>query len=342
MELIDSGSFIDGHMGLAMRDAVANGERVVLPLIAYYGTNRLRERVTASEAANEQEFETEFFSRTAGYKDCLDPSSSYKYFEKWFGYAAKADFDLRGQQREQMGGNYVEADTAYTPLIKAVAEAVEVVLAYSGWKNLRFSFVHRNLVMTHPDMGVLEISQLSDGVRSMIAMAADIAHRAVRLNAMLGREAVIKTPGLVLIDEVDLHLHPAWQQTVLESLLAAFPGIQFVVTTHSPQVISSVPDKCIRIIEDGQVFTAPKGTQGAESSRILKRVFGTELRPPANENTKLLRDYMDLVFADKWAEPEALAMRRRLDEIFSDEEPELTRADLHIENRQWELSDEES
>ena len=63
-----------------MRDAVANGKQVVLPLIAYYGTNRLRERATNGETANTQDFESEFFSRTAGYKDCLDPSSSYKYF----------------------------------------------------------------------------------------------------------------------------------------------------------------------------------------------------------------------------------------------------------------------
>ena len=249
---------------------------------------------------------------------------------------------MRNQQREQMGNNYVPTDTAYTPLIKAVAAAVDGVLAHSGWKNLRFSFSHRNLVMNHADGSVLEISQLSDGIRSMIAMAADIAHRAVRLNSFLGLEAVVKTPGIVLIDEVELHLHPAWQQVALDNLLATFPGIQFIVTTHSPQVISSVPDGCIRIIDNGQVFTAPKGTQGAEASRILKRIFGTELRPPENENTKLLNAYMDAVFADKWAEPEVLSMRQRLDEIFSDEEPELTRADLYIENRQWELADEEN
>jgi predicted ATP-binding protein involved in virulence len=153
---------------------------------------------------------------------------------------------------------------------------------------------------------------------------------------------VVKTPGVVLIDEVELHLHPAWQQVALDNLLATFPGIQFIVTTHSPQVISSVSDRCIRIIDNGQVFAAPKGTQGAEASRILKRIFGTELRPPENENTKLLNAYLDAVFDDKWAEPEVLSMREQLDEIFSDQEPELTRADEYIETRQWELADEEN
>lgn len=326
----------------AMRTALAKGQKMVLPLIAYYGTDRLRDRSSSGNVTNAHDFGTEFFSRAAGYKDCLDPSSSYKYFEKWFGYAAKADFDLRNQQREQMGNNYVPTDTAYTPLIKAVAAAVDGVLAHSGWKNLRFSFIHGNLVMNHTNGSVLEISQLSDGIRSMIAMAADIAHRAVRLNSFLGLEAVVKTPGIVLIDEVELHLHPAWQQVALDNLLATFPGIQFVVTTHSPQVLSSVPDRCIRILDNGQVFAAPKGTQGAEASRILKRIFYTELRPPENENTKLLKAYLDAVFADKWAEPEVLRMRQQLDEIFSDEEPELTRADLYIENRLWELADEEN
>lgn len=329
------------EIGTAMQKAVTKGEPVVLPLIAYYGTNRLRDRMSATVSADDQEYERAFFSRTAGYQNCLNPSASYQYFEKWFVYAAKADADLRNQMNEQTGARNGDIDTAYTPLLKAVSQAVDCCLGFSGWKNIRFSFVHRNLVMEHQEHGILEIEQLSDGVRNMIAMAADIAHRTVRLNASFGRDAALKTPGLVLIDEVDLHLHPAWQQVALENLVSAFPCIQFVVTTHSPQVISTVASERIRILADGEVFAAPKGTQGAESSRILKRVFGVELRPPNNENTKLLDDYLKLVFADKWNDPLALEMRKKLDAIFSDEEPELTRADLHIENRQWELSNEE-
>ena len=70
----------------------------------------------------------------------------------------------------------------------------------------------------------------------------------VRLNPDLGINAVLKTPGIVLIDEVDMHLHPSWQQTVLYDLRKAFPLVQFIVTTHSPQVLTTVPPQSIRAL----------------------------------------------------------------------------------------------
>jgi predicted ATP-binding protein involved in virulence len=97
-------------------------------------------------------------------------------------------------------------------------------------------------------MVFLQVEQLSDGVRNMIALVADIAYRMARLiNSDLGREAARETPGLVLIDEVDMHLHPEWQQVVLKTLTLAFPRVQFVLTTHSPQVISPVPSSSANV-----------------------------------------------------------------------------------------------
>ncbi|MFA5018797.1 MAG: AAA family ATPase, partial [Methylobacter sp.] len=148
--------------------------------------------------------------------------------------------------------------------------------------------------------------------------------------------------GIVLIDEVDMHLHPVWQQTILGGLTKAFPKIQFIVTTHSPQVISTVPAKQIRILDDNKVYSAEAGTQGAESSRILKRVFGVEPRPQNDPNAKLLNEYLDLVYADKWEEPDAKRDREKLDAIYQGNEPALTEADLYIENRQWELDIEKN
>ena len=81
---------------------------------------------------------------------------------------------------------------------------------------------------------------------------------------------------------------------------------------------------------------APKGTKGAESSRILKRVLGVEVRPQNDKNTQLLNRYLELVYADKWLSEEAKAKRQELDNIYADEEPALTEADLYIENREWE------
>lgn len=109
----------------------------------------------------------------------------------------------------------------------------------------------------HQDAGTMPVAQLSDGVRNMMGLVADIAFRATKLNPHLGLEAARQTAGIVLIDEVDMHLHPSWQQTVLASLQEAFPNIQFIVTTHSPQVLSTVSREHIRVLEQrAGVYTA--------------------------------------------------------------------------------------
>ncbi|MFO7750300.1 MAG: AAA family ATPase, partial [Desulfobacteraceae bacterium] len=135
-----------------------------------------------------------------------------------------------------------ESAAGLTPgkLLQAIQKAVNAVMAPSGWINIRYSASAQEVVAEHPEHGILPVSILSDGIRNMIGLLADIAYRAVRLNPHLGENAVIRTPGMVLIDEMDMHLHPEWQQLVLQDLTRAFPGIQFIVTTHSPQVISTV------------------------------------------------------------------------------------------------------
>jgi predicted ATP-binding protein involved in virulence len=196
--------------------------------------------------------------------------------------------------------------------------------------------------LNHDEYGVLKVELLSDGIRSVLAMVGDIAYRCIKLNPHLGLNAAKETQGVIMIDEVEMHLHPAWQQTVLVDLIKAFPKIQFIVTTHSPQVISTVPSHQIRILDENNVYSAEAGTQGAESSRILKRIFGVDPRPQNNPTTKLLIKYLDLVYSDKWGEIEAKDIRQELDAIYQGNEPMLTEADLYIENRQWELDIEEN
>jgi hypothetical protein len=81
---------------------------------------------------------------------------------------------------------------------------------------------------------------LSDGQRTILAMVADIAYRAAQLNPQLERNAPQETPGIVLIDELDLHLHPNWQRKIVNTLKTTFPKIQFFASTHSPFIIQSL------------------------------------------------------------------------------------------------------
>ncbi|SFM54182.1 MULTISPECIES: AAA family ATPase [Rugamonas] len=300
-----------------------------LPLLAYYGTGRLWQRKNLTDGGKLHRT-----TRTVGYSNCLDPASSYKALVAWFRYWSTNS--LKAQVDASRNGQAYQANE-FDDYIRSVASAVDACLAPAGWKDIAYSLAQEQLVAHHDKHGELPVELLSDGIRNMIGMVADIAFRATKLNPHFGAAASKRTSGVVLIDEVDMHLHPEWQQSVLHSLTTAFPLIQFIVTTHSPQVISSVPSESVRVLSDFAVFSAPPGTEGAESSRVLKRVFDVAPRPHI-EATHELERYLALVYADQWDSAPAQALRVKLDERYRGEEPALTEADLHIENRKWERS----
>ncbi len=313
------------------------GPDLELPIIGYYGTGRLWSRERLKEKQSKRD--ASFYMRLFGYRDCLDPSSSYKDFADWFTWVFECYREYQDKQLEKglsSGNNFV-----WSNIIQIVQQATNSLLHETGWHSLEYSVSReKSLVLKHDEYGTLKVEQLSDGIRGVLAMVGDIAYRCIKLNPHLGLNAAKESRGVVMIDEIDMHLHPEWQQTILGNLCKAFPKIQFIVTTHSPQVISTVPDHQIRILDGNQVYSAEAGTQGAESSRILKRIFEVDPRPQNDPNTKLLNDYLDLVYADKW--DNAKVMREQLDAIYQGNEPALTEADLYIENRQWELDIEKN
>ena len=302
-----------------------------LPLLAYYGTARLWQQKKQTEKKLSRT------SRTIGYTDCLDPGSSYKSFVAWFRYWSANAF--KGQLEASKAGHAYQS-TEFDHYLESVGGAVNACLSLSGWKDINYSYSREELVAHHEQYGELPVALLSDGIRNMIGMVADIAFRATKLNPQLGARAATETPGVVLIDEVDMHLHPEWQQVVLQSLITAFPKLQFIVTTHSPQVLTTVPSECIRILRENKVYAAPPGTEGAEPGRLLKQVLGLQdIRPPDIQATKELKEYLALVDNDQWNSPRAQELRKILDTRYQGNEPELLEADLRIENRKWELSE---
>lgn len=315
-----------------------NGKEYNLPLLVHLGTGRLWYQGRHNSEVNDIELDANTQSRFWGYKNCLTATSSYKQFEQWFGWVFKSYREL---QIDELEGK--EIDQKLLEMFKSAIDVVQGAINLlteeeTGWRNLQYrSSQNQQLVMEHSEHGFMPLSQLSDGLRNMVVMISDIAFRCYKLNPHFGKEAALKTLGIVMIDEVDMFLHPSWQQRVISSLRSAFPKIQFVVTTHSPQVLSTVPSECIRIINEGKIYSAPSGTKGAESSRILKRIFCVDERPQADENTQLLLSYEKLVYADQWESTDAKEKRAKLDDIFAGEEPKLTELDLYIENRKWEI-----
>jgi len=135
-------------------------------------------------------------------------------------------------------------------------------------------------------------SNLSDGQRIMLTLIGDLVRRIVMLNPHLGEQALLETPGVVLIDELDLHLHPKWQRRVIHDLKKTFPRVQFVATTHSPQLIGEAGPEEIRILENGGVFR-PERSFGVDSSEILEEVMKSSRRNI--EIDRLLKQLSELI-----------------------------------------------
>lgn len=289
-----------------------------LPLLCHYGTGRLWNTGKPKRGKKQEKADT---SRWSGYTDCLSPASSFQFFEAWFRrFSYEAQSELTSghasphRPRERLAG---------------VCSAVDRLLAPSGWHRLAWDFAEDALTATHPEHGRLPVRLLSDGIRNMIGLVGDIAHRAVRLNPHLGADAPVRTPGIVLIDEVDMHLHPGWQQTAVPSLREAFPAMQLIVTTHSHLVISTVLGRCIRILgADGSVSTPSVETQGYESPFALGVVFGVNTAPPIEIGRQLTR-YRALLELGQGDTEEAEGLRKRLLAHFGATHPAMLEAEGH-------------
>jgi predicted ATP-binding protein involved in virulence len=313
---------------LAEQDSL--GTPYYLPVIAYYGTNR----AILDEVKRRRNYRTQF-SRFDALSGALQPDARFKAAFEWFN--AMEDVERR-EQKEKRNFDY------RLPELDVVRRAMVAALPV-GFSDPRTEIRPLRFVIDRKIDGVtrtLRLSQLSDGYRVVLGLVMDLARRMAQANTSFspnGNPVVnpLDLPAIVLIDEVDLHLHPRWQQTVLTDLRRVFRNAQFIVTTHSPQVTTSVPSTSIRIITADGVFSAPPGTEGAESSRLLKRIFGVDPRPQLNPVTQELKKYLGLVYDDKWNSDEALSLRVKLDELYHGEEPALAEVDLYIENRKWEI-----
>lgn len=335
----DSSRALTAYAEKLQRQVREGQHSVVLPLISYLGTSRLWFEGRFTSHAEDTTLDTNEYSRTSGYLNCLAYSSSFKAFAAWYSWVYRAYLESQIEAFER-NTTLDETGQRFAQTVTVIKTAVDaLVKEATGWHSLEYSQRHhQQLVMQHEQHGFMPVEMLSDGLRNAIAMVADLAFRAFKLNPHLGVNAALETPGVALIDEVDMFLHPSWQQSILPSLRTAFPQVQFIVSTHSPQVLTTVASESIRILRGGKVYAAPAGTEGAEPGRMLTTALGlSSVRPPHNAATQELLAYLDLVDQDQWDTPEALALRAKLDARYQGNEPALLDADLYIENRKWEL-----
>jgi ABC-type hemin transport system ATPase subunit len=151
-----------------------------------------------------------------------------------------------------------------------------VVRFLPGYSNLRVDSEKRQRLLIDHGITTVAVRQLSDGERGTLALVLDLTRRLAQANPQMADPAA-EAEAVVLIDEIDLHLHPTWQRQIVRNLVAVFPRCQFIVTTHSPQVIGEVEHDRIQIIAAGQVYS-PTHSFGVDSSRVLEEVMDADPR----------------------------------------------------------------
>lgn len=227
-----------------------------LPLAVYYDVNRavldIPMRVREKQKNNFLEV----------YHDALDHGGAdFKGFFIWF--RNREDFE-----NEQFRDNPIFRD-------RGLAAAKLAIEEFTGFDDLR---VRRNPLRMTLKKGesVLNVAQLSDGEKSMLALVGDLARRLNVLNPSL--ENTNHGKGVVIIDEIDLHLHPGWQREIVSKLEKTFPNCQFIISTHSAQVIGELLPESVKLLRDGKLLGNAERSIGLSSSEILEELMGTNSR----------------------------------------------------------------
>ncbi|EKO3856533.1 AAA family ATPase [Vibrio harveyi] len=360
---------------LILRKANEIDPELSLPLFASYTVERAND-VTTKDIEDSDEIKDEhIWDKSKAYSKSLSGKADFKLFFRWFKELVENNNDSSGLIDELRVKIKAKEDEINSPILKDLIDKhpelkylldahLEEIATYKkqlnsmysvddksldvvkeaiykflpGFSNLKLQ--RKPLDLTLEKNGVqLSVLQLSQGEKTMLALVADIARRLTLLNPQ--SPSPLDGSGVVLIDEVDLHLHPSWQQQIIQKLETTFNNLQFIVTTHSPQVCHTVDSSAIWLLKDGQKYAAPKGIRGAVSSWVLKNLFEVEERPPEDQVTKMLSRYTELVYDDKYDEDDAIELRKLLSRHFGSGYQDLVKLDLFIENRRWEKEYEE-
>lgn len=237
-----------------------------LHVLAFYRAGRrwTAENISAEFGA------THRVSRFNGYKDWFDAAINLTEFESWF-----IGKTLEQLQKIAKSGH---PKNGFDDELTWVNEAIKSALPEC--KGLQYDLTSRSLLVDFDDKS-FPFADLSDGQRGMVALFSDIARRMCILNPHMGKKVLKNTSGVVIIDELDIHLHPAWQRSIAPALKEAFPKVQFIAASHSPQIIGSLKPEEVILLDSGA--THPRVTYGLDSSRVLEEVMGVSEREPEIE-----------------------------------------------------------
>jgi predicted ATP-binding protein involved in virulence len=316
-------------------------QSALVPVFAYYGTRRGNNEIPKRI----HETKRDYTFRLSALANALSASGEFDELLKWFD---------REERKELVKKQ--DEPTFVSRQLDLVRKTLSALLD-DAYTNPHFNEDHKFSIKRKDKRGELQISQLSQGYQSILSLGMDFARRLAIANEHLNSvgtdfdwpplKKIVEqyhpdglpghpplgpawAPAVMLIDEIDLHLHPSWQQRVLGDLMRAFPNTQFIVTTHSPQVLTTVKNENIRIIKqnsEGTWEALPPTTpevKGVESSVALNDIMGVNATPETEE-TKLYAEYIAEIENGAGTPGEITARKKQLKEqllsIYKEDHP---------------------
>lgn len=298
----------------------ADARHISIPAIAYYRDTRDAQFLRLSRETDRKTTDPD-----AARVMALDAAADFSEAQRWF--YVRENQELRAAKQR---GDIDLTD----PVLTAVRDGVLQMLAgiervYADDDPPRMKGVQRDAA---GDIAILDFSQLSAGQRNLMGLTIDFARRLAL--SWPGWDNPLEAPGMMLIDEIELNLHPKWQQIVIPHLRKVFPNTQMIIATHSPLVLSTLHARQIRVLKDQQLYSPSVETYGTDSDRVQRQVMNTETIPPNNEFANDVADLYEHINSDNLDLADALLAR--LEEERGTAEPTLIKARTLVANRRWE------
>ena len=262
------------------RTLLTQNDQSSLPLIAYYPVERTVLDIPLKIKTHHN------FNQLDGYDNALTQGIDFRRFFEWFRECEDAENENNVQQilklvQDNPKDEHLNEKISQIQDDKQLATVRHAITVFmSEFSKLRIERKPRLRMTVEKQGNLLDVAQLSQGEKTLMALVGDIARRLAMMNPNL--ENSLQGEGIILIDEIDLHLHPQWQRGIIQRLRTTFPNCQFLLTTHSPLIISDAKNVQCYLLEEQQLRKVDD-LYGLDVNQVLLEVMDTNIRNPVVE-----------------------------------------------------------